>query len=52
MTDYSFDRIGNIFGDKHYSTVKHACDKIENEISFDENVRISINEIKDLISDI
>ena len=50
MTDYSLPRIGNIFGNKHYSTVKHACDKIDGEIMFDEKLKSSIEEIKQQIS--
>ncbi len=50
MTEYSLPRIGSIFGNKHYSTVKHACDKIDDEIKFDESLRLIINEIKEAIS--
>ncbi len=50
MTDYSLPRIGSIFGNKHYSTVKHACDKIEEEISIDDSLRETIKEIKESIS--
>ena len=50
MTDYSLPRIGSLFGNKHYSTVKHACDKIEDEIRYDEELKESLNKIKDHIN--
>ena len=28
LTDYSFPKIGQSFGGKHYTTVIHDCDKI------------------------
>lgn len=33
MTDYSYEKIGEFFGDRHYSTVMHACDKIQKDIN-------------------
>lgn len=51
MTEYSFDKIGNIFGGRHYSTVMHACDKIEFDISIDEDIKNDIEKIKKLIED-
>ena len=50
MTEYSLPRIGTIFGNKHYSTVKHACDKIEEEVEIDESIREIIKEIKESIN--
>ena len=50
MTDYSLPRIGEVFGNKHYSTVKHACDKIEREVSVDNKLKENIDEIKKNIS--
>lgn len=50
MTDYSLNRIGALFGNKHYSTVKHACDKIEDEIKIDSSLKKEIEEIKVLIN--
>ena len=50
MTEYSLPRIGSIFGNKHYSTVKHACDKIDEEIMTDENLKETINKLKDTIN--
>ncbi len=45
-TDLSFPKIGKLFGNRHYSTVIHAIDKIENDIKYDEELRESINVIK------
>ena len=50
MTDYSLPRIGDIFGNKHYSTVKHACDKIEGELSIDKELVDVIENLKNKIS--
>lgn len=50
MTDYSLPRIGDIFGNKHYSTVKHACDKIDGELSFDKELADVIEDIKNKIT--
>ncbi|MBO4235125.1 MAG: chromosomal replication initiator protein DnaA [Firmicutes bacterium] len=47
MTNYSLPRIGGIFGNKHYSTVKHACDKIDSEIMSDSSLN---EEVKELIN--
>ncbi len=49
MTDYSLPKIGRLFGNKHYSTVKHACDKIEEEIKRDKNLREEIEQLKEQI---
>lgn len=46
MTDYSLPNIGNIFGNRHYSTVKHACDKIDEELEHDDELREVIETIK------
>ena len=49
MTDYSFPKIGTLFGNKHYSTVKHACDKIESEIKTNKELAAAIEHIKERI---
>lgn len=46
MTDYSFDKIGNLFGGRHYSTVMHACEKIQEDEKNDENLKASIQQLK------
>ena len=49
LTDYSLPKIGKLFGDKHYSTVKHACDKIEEERKTDKNLLQSLEEMEKMI---
>ena len=51
MTDLSHQKIGKYFGDKHYSTVMHACDKIEDEIKLDPTLAQLIEKLKDEITD-
>lgn len=51
MTDYSLPKIGNLFGGRHYTTVMHACDKIESEIKNDESVKEIIETLKKDISE-
>ncbi len=51
MTDYSLPKIGNLFGGRHYTTVMHACDKIEAEIKNDESVKEIIETLKKDISE-
>jgi len=46
MTDYSLPKIGNLFGGRHYTTVMHACEKIQSEISRDPAVKEVIESIK------
>ena len=50
MTDYSLPGIGDIFGNKHYSTVKYACDKIDDELSFNKELKEEIETLKNRIS--
>lgn len=50
MTDYSLPRIGDIFGNKHYSTVKYACDKIDDDIMTDKVLKEEIEKIKEKIN--
>lgn len=51
MTDLSFPKIGAIFGNKHYSTVKHACDKIDMEIRDSEELKREIEELRESIGE-
>ena len=52
MTDYSLPKIGNLFGGRHYTTVMHACEKIQKEISTDQNMKEIIDKLKDQIKDV
>lgn len=46
LTDQSFPRIGLEFGGRNHSTVIHACDKIEEELKTDQELKDAVNEIK------
>lgn len=46
LTDQSFPRIGLEFGGRDHSTVIHACDKIEEELKTNIELKEIINEIK------
>lgn len=49
MTDFSFPNIGQLFGNRHYTTVMYAHEKIENEIKSDKNLKEVIKQIKENI---
>ena len=51
MTDYSFNKIGNLFGNRHYSTVMHACEKIQQDIRDDDSVKTTIEKLKSQIQE-
>ncbi|MEG0923819.1 MAG: helix-turn-helix domain-containing protein, partial [Anaerovoracaceae bacterium] len=51
MTDYSLPKIGNLFGGRHYTTVIHACDKIQNEIATNTSVKEIIDNLKKEINE-
>ena len=51
MTDYSLPKIGNLFGGRHYTTVMHACDKIQAEINSSESVKEVVHNLKKEISE-
>lgn len=51
LTDYSLPKIGNLFGGRHYTTVMHACDKIQDEIKDNESVKEIIETLKKDISE-
>ena len=45
-TNETFPKIGLEFGGRDHSTVIFACDKIEEELKSDDNLKLAINEIK------
>ena len=45
-TDLSLPKIGKLFGDRHYSTVIHAIEKIEYQLKYDEILYENIETIK------
>lgn len=51
MTDYSLPKIGSMFGGRHYTTVMHACDKIQKDISKDSSFKEIIKSLKDEINE-
>jgi len=51
MTDLSLPRVGECFNGKHYTTVKYACEKIEEEIKRDETFRKLMQEIEKIITE-
>lgn len=51
LTDYSLPKIGNLFGGRHYTTVMHACDKIQSQMKDDESIRETIETLKKDISE-
>lgn len=46
ITDYSLPKIGNLFGGRHYTTVMHACEKIQKELSINDSLREIIENLK------
>lgn len=50
MTDLSFPNIGQLFGGKHYTTVMHACEKIQKELRTNPDLKEIIEELKKEIS--
>lgn len=46
VTDLSLPKIGKLFGNRHYSTVIHAIDKIEEQLKYDESLYESVETIK------
>ncbi|MCQ2555280.1 MAG: chromosomal replication initiator protein DnaA [Clostridia bacterium] len=51
LTDNSLPQIGKIFGNRHHTTVSYACEKIESDMKYDENLKNIINKLKSDIKD-
>lgn len=51
LTNFSLPEIGERFGGRDHSTVIHACEKIKDKISKDENFNQIINEIRNNIKE-
>ena len=45
-TDLSLPKIGKLFGNRHYSTVIHAVEKIEEALKYDDELKENIETIK------
>ena len=52
MTDHSYPQIGQLFGNRHYTTVMHAFEKIQAELKTDSNLKEIIEDIKSKIKGI
>ncbi|MCI6854654.1 MAG: chromosomal replication initiator protein DnaA [Firmicutes bacterium] len=51
LTDSSLPQIGRYFGNRHHTTVKYACEKIENDIKSDETLKSVIENLKEEIKE-
>ena len=51
MTDKSLPQIGRFFGNRHHTTVKYACEKIEEDIKSDETLKNVIENLKEEIKE-
>ncbi len=51
LTDSSLPQIGRYFGNRHHTTVKYACEKIEDDIKSDETLRNVIESLKEDIKE-
>ena len=49
LTNESFTKIGNLFGNRDHSTVMHAFKKIEKEIKENPNTKLIVESVKKLI---
>jgi chromosomal replication initiator protein len=49
LTDYSLPDIGGFFGGRDHSTVLHACDKINKELSNSDQTRSTVEKLVSLI---
>ncbi|MCL1878714.1 MAG: chromosomal replication initiator protein DnaA [Defluviitaleaceae bacterium] len=46
LMDIPLPAIGEFFGGRDHSTVIHSCDKITNELEFDEKLRLTVEELE------
>lgn len=51
MTDYSLPKIGNLFGGRHYTTVIHACEKIQDDINLNSSIKEIVDNLRKQIND-
>lgn len=49
ITEQSFDKIGTLFGNRHYSTVMHACEKIKKDMQKDPELKKAIADMEEEI---
>ena len=46
MTDLSLPKIGELFGGRDHTTVIHACEKISEAMQNDQTLQLTINKLK------
>ena len=46
LTELSFPKIGEGFGNKNHTTVIHAYEKIRDELTYDSNLKQEIEQLK------
>ena len=51
LTDSSLPQIGRYFGNRHHTTVKYACEKIEDDIKNDDTLKNVIENLKEEIKE-
>ncbi len=51
LTNFSLPKIGESFGNRDHTTVMHACDKINNELKKNHDLKSAINQIKLMLLD-
>ena len=51
LTDSSLPQIGRYFGNRHHTTVKYACEKIEDDLKTDETLKNVISFLKEEIKE-
>ena len=51
MTDLSLPKIGELFGGRDHTTVIHACEKISEELRNDQTLQMTINKIKNSLTE-
>ena len=49
LTDASLPKIGQEFGGKDHTTVMHACDKIQQQIKTDSEIKSAIYDLKQML---
>ena len=49
LTDSSLPKIGQEFGGKDHTTVMHACDKIQQQIKTDAEIKTAVFDLKQML---
>lgn len=51
LTNFSLPKIGESFGNRDHTTVMHACDKVNNDIKKNHDLKSAINQIKLILTE-